>query len=693
MAVFTVLLATGNNDLDKELRKALSDAGVSFAGDPVYYREALESPGIVKDAAVVVLSTSLAGSLPLRDLIFRLRSRDVRVVLLVGDSVEIGDAAVGMGVYDLIDDPVDPADVVERVLHPATFASVVDGRHPGPSGVAVPGVPADEHRVAAPPAGRGLTAVREAIRRLKGKTFAAGTVDLSGLKVWSNFPLPAAKPFDGVPAASGDAVLIKAAPGAAELVRKLRRDKTFLAVPVIVVGSSDATYLDAGADGCVPELTAGTVRDIGRMRKRLKELWAESETDALTGCRTRGFLDTYVRELGQRPSSVLMCDLDHFKLVNDTHGHAAGDEVLKRFGAFLRGMVRETDVCVRYGGEEFVVILPGVSVERAAVLSEKICFGWREQVTETDAGPIRSTVSIGVSGPGGPGADAVKDADKALYSAKNAGRDRVTRFDRIAVEDDRKETSGCGPRDPVETPGRQVHVPVPVSPLVKTTQGAGTNTEREEGGRVRLPSLVKIKKEVESVVHRERSGPACTPPRILAFSAPHRGCGATTVAIAAARALSGDFEVVAIDCDFKNPSLGFRLGLPVGGVDCDWRVNGLGAMKSVDGIYLLPLDMTRQGTDDLRQYLDEIRAFIREGIIVIDAGQDVQVVPGALKIGVIDGDNLDSYVRMYDHLILNRAKGGSGLRNVLGVIPYQSMAEIDLSVKRIFGERKEVIPK
>ena len=119
MAAFTVLLATGNNDLDKELQKALSDAGVSLAGDPVYYREALESPGIVKDAAVVVLSTSLAGSLPLRDLIFSLRSRDVRVVLLVGDNAEVGDAAVGMGVYDLIDDPGETQNLYGNPQHAA----------------------------------------------------------------------------------------------------------------------------------------------------------------------------------------------------------------------------------------------------------------------------------------------------------------------------------------------------------------------------------------------------------------------------------------------------------------------------------------------------------------------------------------------------------------------------------------------
>lgn len=155
--------------------------------------------------------------------------------------------------------------------------------------------------------------------------------------------------------------------------------------------------------------------------------------------------------------------------------------------------------------------------------------------------------------------------------------------------------------------------------------------------------------------------------------------------------MSRSFHVVVIDADFRNPSLSFRLGLPVRGIDSDWRVNGLGAMKSVGGFYLLPLDMTRQGVDDLGQYMDEICAFIPGGVIVIDAGQDIQVVSGAVKIGVINGDNLDSYVRMYDHLILNRTKRGAGLNNVLGAIPYQSMVEIDLNVAKLLEDKREVI--
>jgi CheY-like chemotaxis protein len=210
--------------------------------------------------------------------------------------------------------------------------------------------------------------------------------------------------------------------------------------------------------------------------------------------------------------------------------------------------------------------------------------------------------------------------------------------------------------------------------------------DKEEGSRIRLLSLVR--RGAETATAEDRS-PGSGPNRSLelVFAAPTRGCGATTVAIAAARALSGRCDVVLVDGDFKNPGLSFRLGMPVRGVDSDWRHSGLGAMKSVGGMYLLPLDMTRPDTDDLRRYMDGIRAFVPGGVIVIDAGQDPHVVTGAVKIGVINGTNLDSCLRIYDYLVLNKTKRGAAVRNVLVVIPCQSMAEIDYQVKTIFGGR------
>ena len=255
--------------------------------------------------------------------------------------------------------------------------------------------------------------------------------------------------------------------------------------------------------------------------------------------------------------------------------------------------------------------------------------------------------------------------------------------------DDKTVTGSGNLAQRPEPSGVPLAQPQPI-PANRCPEGAqtenNTSTDEEEGSRIRLPPFVR--RSAEAVTTRHRSlGPVPKKPMELVFTAPTRGCGATTVAIAAARALSGRLDVVLVDCDFKNPGLSFRLGMPVRGVDSDWRHSGLGAMKSAGGMYLLPLDMTRPGTDDLREHMDGIRAFIPGGVIVIDAGQDPHVVADAVKIGVINGTNLDSYMRMYDYLIVNKAKRGAALRNVLGVIPCQSMAEIDYQVKTIFGGR------
>jgi diguanylate cyclase (GGDEF)-like protein len=128
------------------------------------------------------------------------------------------------------------------------------------------------------------------------------------------------------------------------------------------------------------------------------------------------------------PVSLMMIDLDHFKEINDTHGHSAGDEVLKRFGQILKEEKREADVAGRYGGEEFSVVLPHTELDDAKKLSERISDALKG---ETFAGPdddFGVTCSIGLTD---YAVDAetrdqlVKRADRALYRAKEAGRDRL----------------------------------------------------------------------------------------------------------------------------------------------------------------------------------------------------------------------------------------------------------------------------
>ena len=159
-----------------------------------------------------------------------------------------------------------------------------------------------------------------------------------------------------------------------------------------------------------------------------------SRLDGLTGVHRRKVFDDRLSEEIRRAKafrtvfSILICDLDHFKSVNDTHGHQAGDEVLSRMGRVLQESVYETDFVARYGGEEFVVLFPqadpaGVRKKaesiRRRIEAEKFTFGWNE---------IRVTASIGIAHypvDGADGAALVAAADKALYRAKDAGRNRV----------------------------------------------------------------------------------------------------------------------------------------------------------------------------------------------------------------------------------------------------------------------------
>jgi diguanylate cyclase (GGDEF)-like protein len=127
--------------------------------------------------------------------------------------------------------------------------------------------------------------------------------------------------------------------------------------------------------------------------------------------------------------AVLMMDLDHFKKINDTHGHSVGDKALKLVAATCRAALREIDIFARYGGEEFVVALPETSLERAVRVAERL----RQALGETSITPettesLHITMSIGVAVTG-PGCvdlkTLLKRADEALYTAKSKGRNRV----------------------------------------------------------------------------------------------------------------------------------------------------------------------------------------------------------------------------------------------------------------------------
>ena len=136
------------------------------------------------------------------------------------------------------------------------------------------------------------------------------------------------------------------------------------------------------------------------------------------------------------PAAILLIDLDHFKIVNDTHGHLAGDEVLKEVAEILVRELRGYDAVGRYGGEEFIALLPGVSGLAAAGIGERL----RERISSNNSNAgITVTASIGVaasvSGAGPSLEDVIGAADTALYEAKATGRDRVCLAPPVQVRD------------------------------------------------------------------------------------------------------------------------------------------------------------------------------------------------------------------------------------------------------------------
>lgn len=175
-----------------------------------------------------------------------------------------------------------------------------------------------------------------------------------------------------------------------------------------------------------------------------RETYELATTDSLTGVYNRRTFKELAEPYLSRsrrvrePVSVLMLDLDHFKRVNDTYGHLAGDEVLGAFAKLVQSCLRKEDLLARYGGEEFVVLLPGTPASAAAALAERI----RDKVA---LAPLRAaghdvpiTVSVGVTseiGPKLPSLEAMLGrADEALYQAKAEGRNRVIALDMPPLE-------------------------------------------------------------------------------------------------------------------------------------------------------------------------------------------------------------------------------------------------------------------
>ncbi len=181
---------------------------------------------------------------------------------------------------------------------------------------------------------------------------------------------------------------------------------------------------------------------IHRLADRMTEVWTLATVDQLTGVLNRqSILVELEKEIDRAARyghqlSVAMVDLDHFKRINDTYGHAAGDTMLRQVAEILRTNLRAVDAVGRYGGEEFLIILPETDVDAAASLAEKLRrLVGRHEIVFADDARVTATLSAGVAGGSGNHlglAALVRDADNAMYSAKALGRDQVYVFHELA---------------------------------------------------------------------------------------------------------------------------------------------------------------------------------------------------------------------------------------------------------------------
>jgi diguanylate cyclase (GGDEF)-like protein len=195
--------------------------------------------------------------------------------------------------------------------------------------------------------------------------------------------------------------------------------------------AANRTLMDQAVD--LQRLNDVLHQEIERREALEHELRRIASVDELTGTHTR----RHVLELGEHEQrrrsrhghelAILMMDLDHFKRINDGYGHAAGDQVLRDFGFLLRSSLRKGDIAGRFGGEEFLAILPETDPATAQSIAERLCERVRENRTLWKDQSLAVTVSIGlVAVDRDESLDrAIARADRALYLAKRAGRDRV----------------------------------------------------------------------------------------------------------------------------------------------------------------------------------------------------------------------------------------------------------------------------
>jgi len=230
-----------------------------------------------------------------------------------------------------------------------------------------------------------------------------------------------------------------------ELIKRIRGNPALKNIYLILITAriqegDRVRGLDLGADDYITkpfsfsELLA-RIRVGSRVVQYQQHLEYQTQVDSLTGLFNRRAFENKIGEEFERskryhsPLSLLILDIDNFKLINDTYGHHGGDAALVKISETFREKTRQSDFPARYGGEEFVLVLPETDQESALQAATKIHEAIRSSAFGTTARPFRLTVSIGVSSTSikfySAWDELLRDADQALYIAKNSGKDRI----------------------------------------------------------------------------------------------------------------------------------------------------------------------------------------------------------------------------------------------------------------------------
>jgi len=218
---------------------------------------------------------------------------------------------------------------------------------------------------------------------------------------------------------------------------KLKADNDIETVQNIVDGilSETETMIQSGEN--LQKRLASTTQEVELLRKNLNTIKEQASTDPLTGLKNRRYFSTAFKEKAKESTEkdqslcLIIADIDHFKQINDSYGHLVGDKVLKLSADMIKDCIKGKDLIARYGGDEFVIILPDTPLGGAIALAENICSyfktkNWRRKDTGEFLGNIHMSLGVAQFRPGESLESLLERSDRALYRSKSSGRAKAT---------------------------------------------------------------------------------------------------------------------------------------------------------------------------------------------------------------------------------------------------------------------------